>query len=226
VEWTSPLFPREITFGSFLVYPSPANTQPERNAKNFILTLKNERRRPEGTFSVIVAKRIAASIHTSPLADLFDGKAVLIPAPGSARLLPDALWPALAISTALADVGLGVGVVPCIERATAMRKSSMCAKQGVPRPAAAEHYQTMQVKAHVLPADDIIVIDDVITKGATVAAVAAHLAEAFPGSRIRAFAVARTIEPPMDAWVDPVVGMIRTSENGSWSTRLDRPTLF
>jgi hypothetical protein len=224
--WTSPRFPRELTFGSFLIYPSPANTQPERNAKNFILTLKNERRLAEGTFSSIVAHRIAANVHGSPLSELFDGTATLIPLPGSAPLLKDALWPALAIAKALADVGLAAGVVPCLQRSTYIRKSAWCAKEGRDRPTPLEHYASMRVEPHVLPAEEIVLIDDVITKGATMVGGAARLAELFPGSRIRAFAVARTVEPPMDAWVDPIVGTVLGDEDGRRSRRLDRPTLF
>jgi hypothetical protein len=57
----------------------------------------------------------------------------------------------------------------------------------------------------------ITVVDDVVTKGATLLAAASLLAVAFPDAEIRAFALVRTMGliPDVDRILDPVLGWIR-----------------
>jgi len=59
----------------------------------------------------------------------------------------------------------------------------------------------------------IVLVDDIITRGATVLGAANKLAEAFPDSRIRAFAAVRTVSDPSDfeALFDPVIGSVQYS---------------
>jgi len=56
----------------------------------------------------------------------------------------------------------------------------------------------------------ILLIDDVVTRGATLLAAASRLVEAWPGIEVCAFAVVRTISNPskFDAIYAPVVGTI------------------
>ncbi|GAA5484005.1 hypothetical protein Hsar01_03243 [Haloferula sargassicola] len=57
---------------------------------------------------------------------------------------------------------------------------------------------------------DILLVDDVVTKGTTLIACAAILSEAFPHATIRAFAMVRTMGriPDVEAIVDPCTGVI------------------
>ena len=57
----------------------------------------------------------------------------------------------------------------------------------------------------------ITIVDDVVTKGATLLAAASLVAEAYPDAEVRAFALIRTmgLVPEIDKIVDPVVGTIK-----------------
>jgi phosphoribosylpyrophosphate synthetase len=57
---------------------------------------------------------------------------------------------------------------------------------------------------------EILLVDDVVTRGATIVGAANKLHDAFPGARIRAFAAMRTISPPQtfSQIVCPCVGKI------------------
>lgn len=62
----------------------------------------------------------------------------------------------------------------------------------------------------------ITVVDDVVTKGATLLGAASLLAGAFPRAEIRAFALVRTqgYVKDIERILDPVVGRISRTRNG------------
>ncbi|HEY6554485.1 MAG TPA: hypothetical protein VI669_14095 [Vicinamibacteria bacterium] len=62
----------------------------------------------------------------------------------------------------------------------------------------------------------ITLVDDVITKGSTLLAGASLLAEAFPDSVVRAFALVRTTSWGFSRIVDPVFGDVTF---GRWGAR-------
>ena len=61
------------------------------------------------------------------------------------------------------------------------------------------------------PPSQVVLVDDVVTKGRTLLAAAARLHEAFPTIDIRAFALLRTmgLGQRVDRLLDPCVGEIR-----------------
>lgn len=63
----------------------------------------------------------------------------------------------------------------------------------------------------------ITVVDDVITRGATLLAAASHIKHSFPDADVRVFALVRTGGAEVDSILDPVVGEI--TFNGTDSTR-------
>ena len=66
------------------------------------------------------------------------------------------------------------------------------------RPLAREHYDTVEIIEPMHEIGDIILVDDVVTSGATILGVASKLAERFPDSEIKAFAAVRTISNPLE----------------------------
>lgn len=68
----------------------------------------------------------------------------------------------------------------------------------------------MKVKELLFKPKDIILVDDVITRGATVLGAVNRLAEAFPSARIRVFAVMRTISNSIkfSKIIEPCIGTI------------------
>ncbi len=79
------------------------------------------------------------------------------------------------------------------------------------RPTVQQHYQSFAVIPSPRPPTDIILIDDVITKGRTLLAAALRMHEAFPKADIRAFALVRTMGLVLNVerLFDPCEGVIR-----------------
>ncbi len=123
------------------------------------------------------------------------------------------LWVPRRISEALVAAGLGASVVPCVERVTAVAKSASAAPGQ--RPTIATHIESMQVLIQA-PAARITVIDDVVTRGATLFAAASLLASTFPLADVRAFALIRTrgLQADIEQVVDPTVGTITRNRWG------------
>jgi len=68
----------------------------------------------------------------------------------------------------------------------------------------------MRVRELLFEPKEIVVVDDVVTRGSTFLGGVNRLAEAFPHAKIRAFAVMRSIYDPVDFTniVDPCKGKI------------------
>jgi hypothetical protein len=64
----------------------------------------------------------------------------------------------------------------------------------------------------------MVLIDDVITKGRTILAVAARLYEAFPNADIRAFALVRTMGllANVARCLEPCQGVVRWARGDAW----------
>ncbi len=66
------------------------------------------------------------------------------------------------------------------------------------RPKAVEHYHSIEVQTIFPEPEEILLIDDVVTRGATIVGAANKLHDAFPRAHIRAFAAMRAISSPGD----------------------------
>jgi hypoxanthine phosphoribosyltransferase len=73
------------------------------------------------------------------------------------------------------------------------------------------HYESFAVDSGTAAPAEILLVDDVVTKGRTLLAAATRLQEAFPNARIRAFALLRTMGmiASVEQLLDPCVGQIR-----------------
>lgn len=81
-----PHYPRSLEFGSHFVYPSPATTEAEQNAKAFLLRVKQDFISPIPPHEHLI-DRAVARIHAAWLRGhhrpLFGRNVTLVPAPGS-----------------------------------------------------------------------------------------------------------------------------------------------
>lgn len=159
-------------------------------------------------FSAYVARRIRGSLEELPFAGWLRGESTLVPVPRAALLQPGALWPALNIAKALVAEGLAREVRPLLTRTIPVPKSAF--SQRGKRPLPRVHHDSLAAERTLHEPIDILLIDDVVTKGATVLGAAWRLREEFPGARIRALAILRTLGRvrEIEAIVAPCVGRI------------------
>jgi len=156
------------------------------------------------------AQRVRLEVATArPFAGWFDATTILVPVPGSAPQACGTTSTPQALAQALLSVGLGGGVWMGLRRVVAVPKSATAA--GGRRPSVAAHYASFAVEHRVDAVPKLLLVDDVITKGRTLAAAASRLQEAHPEARIGAFALLRTMGFVADVarLVDPCIGEIR-----------------
>lgn len=200
----------EITFGSLLVYSPRGSSATSIKSRSLTYQIKNNR---EGTITRLaerVAKEIATSEAARPLANLLAKEVILVPCPRSSLLVKGGLWPGEEIAKALVRAGLGKEVKPWLQRKNAVAKSS--AAQPGERPTVEDHLKSMRSEADstLFAPRKITIVDDVVTKGATLLAAASLLKEQFPSSEVQVFALVRTLglQPEIDRILSPCVGTI------------------
>jgi predicted amidophosphoribosyltransferase len=172
--------------------------------------LKEERligERPESP-SWFAARRLADECSGSILEEVFRLSLLLVPVPRSSLAVEGGIWPAYNLAAAFVEHGIGATVLPCLQRVKAVPKSAFAASGSRPKPI--DHYESMIAKKMVTDRELLCLVDDVITKGATLIAAASRLHEAYPQAKIVAFALVRTLGfvEDIDRIIEPALGTI------------------
>ncbi len=200
----------EVRFGAFLVYSPRGSSEVSKRSRVWRDAIKLDQ--PPGIARAV--EELAATFASSPLGEILGPDVVLVPAPKSSPLVEGALWPARRIADELVKRGLGKEVEPCVRRAVRVPKSAYA---GVgERPTAKTHLESLAVETALARPTRIAVVDDVVTKGATLIAVASVVKDLFPDADVRVFAMLRTmgLQPEVEQIVDPCVGTIRLTAWG------------
>ena len=181
-----------------------------------MLALKGDKfvGKPPMPMSIWIAQRILNLKTDLQFFPFFQPDTVLVPTPKSSLMRPHTLWVPERISKALVDVGLGKEVVPCLVRTKPVPKSAYSTPGGRPFPA--DHYDSMRVQRGLSEPGEILLIDDIVTRGSTLLGAANRLMDAFPETTIRAFAAMRTVSNPAEfrEVIDPRVGTINLRASG------------
>lgn len=138
--------------------------------------------------AALVVTVMARGIDNTLLGEILNPNVTLVPMPRFAPLLKNAVWGPRTICVQLVENGLAREWQPLIERVAAIDKSAYV-KNPANRPSPYRHGETMNAIASTVAPDELVLVDDVITKGATFAGAAARLMEVYPGVPIRAFAI-------------------------------------
>jgi Phosphoribosyl transferase domain len=134
---------------------------------------------------------------------------LLIPIPDYRPANQTSLWVARRLAIELQLAGLGAEVWTGLHRVSSVERSSSAWMWE--RPTVEQHYRSFAVIPLTGPhPKQIVLIDDVITKGRTLMAAAMRLRERFPDTEIRAFALVRTMGfvPDVTRVFDPCQGEI------------------
>jgi predicted amidophosphoribosyltransferase len=184
-----------------------------RTLKDDVPVLDGKRTR---LMSEMICDAIKNDVSNLPFANFFAANPILVPTPRSSLMKPSSLWVPKRLAHALVNKGLGKSVEECLKRVTPLRKAAI--SMASDRPKAVEHYHSFQVQKVFPEPKEILLIDDVVTRGATLVGAANKLADAFPNTHIRAFAAMRTMSSNFKQTYEPQIGFI--SLNGSETFRM------
>jgi|SRR3989344_2877201 len=199
-----------LEFGSLLTYvPQPTNDE-QRKAKDFTVFLKGDKvitsPSPQ-SITTHVAKFIAKNIASLPFGNYFGSDVALVPVPSSSLRNPGSLWVPYNLAKALEAENLGQ-LIECVKRKIAIAKAATAKSEERPTPK--QHYESLEIIPTNATMKKIVLIDDVITRGATAIGVASRLKEVYPDADIKHFAVVRTISKPENfvKFNQPCIGKI------------------
>ncbi len=215
-----------LEYGSLLSYTPLGSSEPSaeiQNANDVMYAIKNDGfiEDPPVQTSDWLARTVQKTMTSLPFSALFQPNTILVPVPKSTLAQPGSLWVPERIASALVKKGVGKQAVACLARVTPIRKAAWSGASHRPRPS--EQYQTMGVQGSIseLKPKEIVLVDDIVTRGATFLGAANRLVEAFPEAQIRAFAAMRTISnsSEFEALYKPVSGTIKYRQETDDSLR-------
>jgi len=144
-----------------------------------------------------IARTVKQYMPSLPFAAFLTSNSILVPVPSSSLMKEDTLWVPDRIAKALVAKGVRKEVVACLSREIAVPKSATSDAPDRPKPL--RHFETIAIQERISqPPDEILLVDDIVTRGATMWGAANRLAEAYPEALIRGFAAVRTISNPYE----------------------------
>ena len=208
----------ELEFGSYLTYSPKGDSDLAKLSRNIMNKLKSEGNigTPPKFMSQFVADRMKENIDQMPFKHFFNQNVSLVPVPKSSLMQSNELWVPEKIANALSKQTFG-SFYSCLKRIKPVQKAAYAVPSNK-RPKAIDHYNSIGCQQLVHRPKEIVLIDDIITRGSTLLGCANRLKEIFPNVPIRAFAVIRTISDPDDfkKIEDSCVGTITLSNNDTF----------
>lgn len=212
--------PTTIQYASLLAYVpykrwcnvdhSPERLDALKMGKAYMVALKNNNFQPDGPVPIHDSIALWCA-ERDPFPGFFSPETILVPVPGSTLTKPHTPWVPRSLAEAMEKQKLGT-CVPCLRRAIPIQKSS----HSVTRPDPDKHYQTMSAKCMLEEPKSIMLVDDVVARGATFLGATRRVTELHPNADIRAFAAMGTVsvEGEFCDVMDPRHGTIRWAGDG------------
>lgn len=222
------IFRREIEFGSLLSYSVYGVSDSAILSQKYRDTVKEDQAFPVPTIPMSVYFAGIIKIDTRPLfAPWFRANPVLIPIPTSTKSDWTMQTVPERIALALSQEGLGrvVSEQVRLARTENVRSSHKGASRDRLNPQ--RHYETMAVewmddtRRTINQPNEILLIDDFVTQGSTFLGALNRVAEEFPYSTVRAFAMMRAMSNPKEFHhiYEPVTGKITLPAGLGWPFR-------
>jgi hypothetical protein len=182
--------PREyrLKYGACYAYSPKGDSDTSERSRLLCARVKNGSPKWLKSYVATMSQDIT---HNHILCGFFQEHALLVPVPQCLSPVPTSLWVARRLAFTLQEAGLGEEVWTGLRRVSSVEKSSLASMWH--RPTVHQHYRSFAVIPSPKQPSDIILIDDVITKGRTLVAAAIRLHATFPTATIRAFALVRTM---------------------------------
>jgi hypothetical protein len=184
----------QIEFGSLLTYCPRRSTPEEQESAKLMLALKNDEYVQVGSAVMLMSDWVASEVKrrfaTLQFGHFFRSNPILVPVPKSSLMTPGMLWVPDRLAKALVKNGIGKEVSRMLERTVPIRKAAL--SDSWARPTALEHFQTLSAIQTISKPNEILLIDDVVTRGATLLGAANRLLDSYPEATVRAFAAMRT----------------------------------
>lgn len=205
--------PSDLNFVAFLQYSPRGQSKESKTSQVFTRAVKNDGVIMPSRLRAIdhAAMRLAQEAPSHPfLQNCFGPDVVLVPVPGSSLLVLGGLWPADRLCKAIRNEGLAANVRPLLTRTKAVPKSATAGPGQ--RPSVETHYDSLAIRPAtplLPPTVRFTIVDDVVTRGATLLASYVRLREAYPDVPINCFALIRTMSGvEVDSVLNPVEGVI------------------
>ncbi len=200
---------RQLVFASCYVYSPRGQGDLAERSRKICYRLKAA----ESEAIRLAANRVHQYVDAGHFTDFLGDDVALVPVPGRAPLAPGAVNRTALICDALVREGVAQETLPILERVQPVPKSAY-ARPGE-RPDAEAHYQTIRNNQILTAPRRLLLVDDVVTRGATLLGAARRLAEFFPDVPIRGFALVRTESyDEIKVIRDPRVGTIELLGDG------------
>lgn len=204
---------RELRFAAPLAYSKRGTSQAAVDSRR----LRDRIKRVDVALYDRIAQHVLQRHEEGCFPDFFGPDVTAVPVPGHAPLYRGAIDNTTRIAEALQRLGLVHEVLTVLTRARAVKKSAFATPAD--RPRVATHFESLAVEETLARPTRLLLIDDFITRGATLLGAASRVQVAYPESEIRGFALVRSVtDEDITSISAPVVGVVTLNEAGE-STR-------
>lgn len=196
---------QELAYAASLAYSPRGQSEVSAKSRRYMASLK----RADPEFLIKAAGLVARQVAEGQFPGFFGEDVTLVPVPGSApRVDANSLWVGAKLAQALLAQGLASQLWMPLQRGRRVRKSATAGPGE--RPNVQTHIDSFDVTDRLPPRGPVLLVDDIVTKGATLLAAACALNDAVPGLELRGFALIRTmgLQLEIERIVEPVVGSI------------------
>ncbi len=213
---SEPKLPSEIEFASFLVYnPSRIAFPSEVSVVSRRVRNAVKKETAQWAKKQKLGERLRNELGEDIRKKFLSESATLVPMPGHAPMKdPKSRWAARDLCEEFVVAGLGLQWLACLKRVVAVPKAAFSAPED--RPSVVDHYDSLRAIPDLSASGAITVVDDFVTRGATLLAAVARLREAFPNASVRGFALLRTMSSEAIGRVkEPCAGAIKLVDWGT-----------
>lgn len=204
----------QLSFAAPFVYSSKGTSPVSIKSRE----LRNRIKRGDSVLFRQIADHVADLVAAGQFPNFFGADVTLVPVPGHTPIVAGAISTTQRISRTLAEKGLAAEVNALVVRSYPVPKSALAAP--TTRPRARDHFASMAAPSSLLMPRRILLVDDFVTRGATLLGAASRIRTAYPECALAAFVLVRSItHGEVSSIRDPCVGNIFLQSDGESSRR-------